>query len=469
MEYYGDDSPIAALATGAGENALAIIRTSGKNCLQLLSSLFSNPQKLLSAPGNSVVLGWILSNPSPLSNEEGEAERVDQVLISVFRAPKSFTGEDCADISCHGGSATVNGVLSSLRAAGFRDSLRGEFTFRAFMNGKIGLTQVESVMEIVSSRTERSLQNAVKRLSGALEREISAIKEHLVEALAAVEIFLDYSEDEIPDNEDEKSGALPKKPLVQDCLQRLRELSASFHMERLYQDGASVVIAGRPNAGKSSLFNRLVKQDRSIVADAPGTTRDYIEAYIAVQGVPIRLVDTAGLRKTENAVERIGVEYTQNLTKSADVLIYVVDGVEGLTVEDRVFLDGVSSAQATEAEKVITVFNKADLLEQAGCLCVSAKTGQGLDDLAQAIVQALRVSGDESTTSVGIASVRQKDLIDSAVDCLSSALALSEKREPLDVIAPLVRTAIDALGEITGQVSTADILETMFSKFCVGK
>jgi tRNA modification GTPase len=469
MEYYGDDSPIAALATGAGENALAIIRTSGKNCLQLLATLFSNPQKLLSAPGNSVVLGWILSNPSTLSNKADEAERIDQVLISVFRAPKSFTGEDCADISCHGGSATVNGILSSLRAAGFRDSLRGEFTFRAFMNGKMGLTQAESVMEIVSSRTERSLQNAVKRLSGALEREIRTIKERLVEALAAVEIFLDYSEDEIPDNEDEKFGVLPKKPLIKDCLQRLRGLSASFHMERLYQDGASVVIAGRPNAGKSSLFNRLVKQDRSIVADAPGTTRDYIEAYIAVQGVPIRLVDTAGLRKTENAVERIGVEYTQNLTKSADVLIYVVDGVQGLTAEDRIFLDGVSGAHATEAERVITVFNKADLLKQAGCLCVSAKTGQGLDDLAQAIVQALRVSRDESTTSVGIASVRQKDLIDSAVDCLSSALALSEKREPLDVIAPLVRTAIDALGEITGQVSTADILETMFSKFCVGK
>jgi tRNA modification GTPase len=465
MEYYGDDSPIAALATGVGENALAVIRTSGKNCLQLLATLFSNPQKLLSAPGNSVVLGWILSNPSTLSNEADEAERIDQVLISVFRAPKSFTGEDCADISCHGGSATVNGVLSSLRAAGFRDSLRGEFTFRAFMNGKIGLTQAESVMEIVSSRTERSLQNAVKRLSGALEREIRAIKEHLVEALAAVEIFLDYSEDEVSDDEDEKFGVLPKKPLIKDCLHRLRGLSASFHIERLYQDGASVVIAGRPNAGKSSLFNRLIKQDRSIVADAPGTTRDYIEAYIAVQGVPIRLVDTAGLRKTENAVERIGVEYTQNLTKSADVLIYVVDSVEGLTAEDTVFLD----THATEAEKVITVFNKADLLKQAGCLCVSAKTGQGLDDLAQAVVQALRVSGDESATPVGIASVRQKDLIDSAVDCLSSALALSKNREPLDVIAPLVRTAIDALGEITGQVSTADILETMFSKFCVGK
>ncbi|MDR0785089.1 MAG: tRNA uridine-5-carboxymethylaminomethyl(34) synthesis GTPase MnmE [Treponema sp.] len=464
MEYYGDDSPIAALATGVGENALAVIRTSGKNCLQLLASVFSNPQKLLAAPGHSVVLGWILSSHKP-------AERIDQVLVSVFRAPKSFTGEDCADVSCHGGSATTTGVLSSLRAAGFRDSLRGEFAFRAFMNGKIDLTRAESIMEIVSSRTEKSLQNAVKRLSGALEREIRAIKERLVEALAAVEIFLDYSEDEVSNDEDEKSGALPKKPLISDCLQRLQELSASFRVERLYQDGASVVIAGRPNVGKSSLFNRLLKQDRSIVTDAPGATRDYIEASIAVQGVPIRLVDTAGLRETEDAVERIGVEYARNLAKSADALLYIVDGEAGLTAEDEGFLDGVSRERVIDPGKVIIVFNKADLVSErdAGRLFVSAKTGQGLDDLAQAVVQFLRVSGDESATLVGVASARQKDLVDRAVDCLSSALVLSEKKEPLDVIAPLVRTAVDALGEITGQVSTADILETMFSKFCVGK
>jgi tRNA modification GTPase len=323
-------------------------------------------------------------------------------------------------------------------------------------------------MEIVSSKTEKSLQNAVRRLSGALEREIRSIKDRLVEALAAVEIALDYSEDELPNGEDEQFGALPKKPLIKDCFQSLQELSASFRMERLYQDGAVVVIAGRPNAGKSSLFNRLLKQDRSIVTDAPGTTRDYIEAAVAVQGIPIRLVDTAGLRETENMVERIGVEYTRNLMESADALLYVVDGVEGLTAEDGAFLDN-ADARLTNTGKVIIVFNKADLLTERGAdrLFVSAKTGQGLDDLVQAVVQVLRV--DPAAAPVGIASARQKDLIDSAVDCLSSALALSENREPLDVIAPLVRNAVDALGEITGQVSTADILETMFSKFCVGK
>jgi tRNA modification GTPase len=458
MEYYGDDSPIAALATGAGETALAIIRTSGKNCLQLLASVFSNPKKLLSAPGNTIVLGWILSASS---------ERVDQVLVSVFRAPRSFTGEDCADVSCHGGSASVNRILSSLRAAGFRDSLRGEFSFRAFINGKIDLTRAESIMEIVSSKTEKSLQNAVARLSGALEKEISSIKESLVDALAALEILLDYSEDEV--DEDGKTDALPKKPLVEDCLQRLQALAASFRVERLYQDGASVVIAGRPNAGKSSLFNRLLKQDRAIVADAPGTTRDYIEAHIAVQGVPIRLIDTAGLRETKNATERIGVEYAQRLAESADALVYVVDASEGLTAEDRAFLDKVRDTYSAGA--VITTFNKADLLtkKDGGQLFVSAKTGEGLDGLTQAVAQALRASGDEAPTPVSVASARQKDLIDEAVDCLTSALALSERKEPLDVIAPLVRAALDALGEITGQTSTADLLETMFNKFCVGK
>ncbi|MDR0643698.1 MAG: tRNA uridine-5-carboxymethylaminomethyl(34) synthesis GTPase MnmE [Treponema sp.] len=471
-EYYGDDSPIAALATGAGENALAVIRTSGKNCLQLLASVFSNPKKLLSAPGNSVVLGWILLNPLNSSNLlNGTAERIDQVLVSVFHAPKSFTGEDCADISCHGGSATVNGILSRLRAAGFRDSLRGEFTFRAFMNGKIDLTQAESIMEIVSSKTEKSLRNAVRRLSGVLEKEIRSIKEQLVEVLAAVEIFLDYSEDEVSVDEGEKPGALPKKPMAADCLRRLREFAESFCMERLYQDGASVVIAGRPNAGKSSLFNRLLKQDRSIVADAPGTTRDYIEASIAVQGIPIRLIDTAGLHETEDAVEKIGVERAQDLAKSADAMVYVIDGAEGQTAEDEIFLAHFHHTHVRDAGKVITVFNKADLVakKSAERLFISAKTGQGLDNLVQALAKALCVSSGASQTTAGIASVRQKALIDKAIDSLSSALALSEKKEPLDIIAPLVRIAVDALGEITGQVSTADMLETMFGKFCVGK
>jgi len=479
MRAYGDTCPIAAQAS---QGALALIRTSGECSLELLSKVFSRPKALLDAPGYSIVHGWI-NDGSP----------VDEVLVSVYRAPRSYTGEEGADISCHGGSAAVKTVLEILRKAGFQDALPGEFTFRSFMNGKIDLTRSESVMELVSSKTKTGLEHAVKRLSGALDKEITAIRDSLLEAVSAVELYLDYPEDEIDGAETALYHVAAEKALI-----RLRELSASYRRERLYQEGALAVIVGRPNAGKSSLFNALLNEDRSIVTEIPGTTRDWIEGAMSLDGIPLRLADTAGFRTvfankmdvsglkeadkvSEAEVE--GIKRSRSLAEEADIILYTVDGSEGLNTEDEIFL-------AEHAERVVLVWNKADLQEPTEHIrknfaplnknrpplaAISAKNGKGLEKLCAFMAdlvmrkESLALEGGLEGASAGLGTQRQKELTEKAASFLQEALDAAKKEEPLDMIALLLRESLNALGEITGEVSSADILETMFNRFCLGK
>ncbi|MDR1932962.1 MAG: 50S ribosome-binding GTPase, partial [Spirochaetales bacterium] len=335
--------------------------------------------------------------------------------------------------------------------------------------------------------------HAVQRLSGALEKEIRDIKELLVNVLAETELFLDYSGDDgVSDTDhagDEETGRLPGRPLAEEALSRLKTLAASWRRERLRQDGALAVIAGRPNAGKSRLFNLLIREERSIVTDIPGTTRDWIEAWISAEGVPIRLADTAGLRNMRGVskadqVEKIGMERSRELLDEADLILYVIDGTAGITGEDWDLLCAYTQASAAKVSSVLALWNKADKVPLPAAaefsaggvflrpLSVSAKTGEGIPALMEAISAALETSEERAAargTSPGIAALRQKELIDAALAGTEEALALAAKAEPLDLIAPLLREAVNSLGEITGEVSSADILETMFSRFCVGK
>jgi tRNA modification GTPase len=468
-DFYGDEAPIAAIATAPGSSALGLIRCSGKGAVELAAAVFSNPEKLLNAGGNTVLHGWIVAHN----------EKIDEVLVSVFHGPKSYTGEDSLDISCHGGGAAARGVLEALRSAGFRNALRGEFTFRAFMNGKLDLTRCESVMELVSARTDAGRRHAVQRLSGVLEKEINEIKKLLITALSGAEIFLDYSEDEIGGGEDEAAGRLPKRQLVEQALERLQKLAVSWQRERIYQEGILTVIAGRPNAGKSSLFNLLLKEERSIVTEIPGTTRDWIEAWISIAGVPLRLADTAGLRESDDPVEKLGVERSRSLLQAAELVLYVIDGAAGITKEDIAFINGIGQDGGKE-RKVLLLWNKADIAAQpcqiayAGAVSVSAKTGSGMAELSGAIAalvgrMAENAAEAENSPEAALGSSRQKNLVETATAALEEALGLADAAEPLDLIAPLLREAVNALGEITGEVSTADILEEMFGSFCVGK
>jgi tRNA modification GTPase len=483
---YGDRGSIAALATSRSGSALALIRTSGggsggegPNALELLAKIFSEPQRLLKTPGNSVVHGWIV--------DPERCEKLDEVLVSVYRGPKSYTGEDGADISCHGGPATVRAVIKALKTAGFRDSLPGEFTFRAFMNGKLDLTRCESVMELVSAKSDKGRRQAVRRLAGTLEKEINGIKTLLVQVLSGVEISLDYSEDEMDLPASEGEAAFPDRALALEAKDRLKSLAESWRMERLYAGGALVVIAGRPNAGKSSLFNVLLKEDRSIVTGIPGTTRDWIEAAVSAEGIPLRLADTAGLREPapvqpEDAgmagtVERIGIERSRELLKEADLVLYVIDGALGISREDRNYLREFEN-EGGKKIPVLALWNKADIASPPRnpklpeLIKISAKTGEGTAALLKAIPEALEkaacLAGPERS-GTGPGSERQKDLICAALASVEEALALADRGGALDLIAPLLREGINCLGEITGEVSTADILETMFSRFCAGK
>jgi tRNA modification GTPase len=323
---YGGDEPITAFATAVGNSALTLIRCSGKGAIDLASSVFA-PERLKDAEGNTVLHGWIVS----------ANEKIDEVVVSVFRAPKSYTGADSLDICCHGGASAGKAVMDALKKAGFRDALPGEFTFRAFTNGKLDLTKAESVMELVSAKTDTSRRHAVARLCGSLETEIGEIRKLLVQVLSGAEIYLDYSEDEISADADEAEGKLPNQDTALDALARLKKLSASWRIERIFQEGVTVVIAGRPNSGKSSLFNALLKEDRSIVTEIPGTTRDWIEAYVSVEGIPVRLIDTAGLRESADSVEKIGVQRSRELLKEAELVLYLIDGAQGVTKEDTAF------------------------------------------------------------------------------------------------------------------------------------
>jgi tRNA modification GTPase len=378
--------------------------------------------------------------------------------------------------------------MEALRAGGFRDALPGEFTVRAFMNGKLDLTRSESVMELVCATTDKGRGYAIQRLSGLLETEINRIKKLLTVVLAGAELYLDYSEDEVSVDTDEKAGILPGQEQARTALEQLRALGETWNRQRIYQEGITAVIAGRPNAGKSSLFNYLLKEDRSIVTEIPGTTRDWIEASVSIEGIPVRLADTAGIRESTDTVEALGVQRTRELLDSAELILYLIDGAEGITAEDRMFLGEYDSAPlqnektgAARRRPMLLLWNKADInplpANTAECYIIeiSAKTGKGVAELSRALAESvLSYAEDPDETGshaqeAALGSSRQKNLVDAAIAALEEALSLACRGEPLDLIAPLLRDAINALGEITGEVSTADILEEMFSRFCVGK
>ena len=459
---YTPEEPIAAIATALAPSALALIRLSGKNCISLLSKVFSRPKALNQAEGNTIVYGWIVNTENP-----EEKQPVDEVLVSVFRAPKSYTGEEMAEISCHGGISPVTAIFNLLLKNGFRTALPGEFSFRAFVNGKSDLTKSEAVKEIIDSKTDASRSLAVGRLSGNLFNEIQSIKEKIISTIASIEVELEYPEDE------ENFSDSFDSTLLEQAKDSLTELSKSWQSQKLYQDGARIILCGKTNAGKSSLFNALLKEERAIVSDIEGTTRDWIESWVSFDGIPARLFDTAGLRITDDVIEQRGVEMTKDLTQDADIILYLVDSTKSEAQEDIDFINSFNGKIP-----VIKVLNKIDILEnkkskddslELPVVKISAKTGFGISDLIKEVKNTLVKSTKSERTQAGLGSERQKQAVDEALDSVNHALEVSCADFTMDAVVQDLEDALSFLAEITGETTPDDILGNIFANFCVGK
>ena len=453
---YAPEEPISSIATALAPAALGIVRVSGTDCIELVSKVFSRPKALLEAPGNTLVYGWIVD----------QRQKIDEVMLSVYRAPKSFTGEDMVEISCHGGPAVVTAIQNLMLKSGFRQANRGEYTFRAYINGKTDLTKAEAVKEIIDSHTDTSRSHAAGRLAGSLFAEIDSIKKLIIDTLASIEVEIEYPEDEetIADTFDRKD--------IEIAIKRLQSLVDSWQGEKLYQDGARVVLAGRTNAGKSSLFNAILKEERAIVSDIEGTTRDWLESWASINGIPVRLFDTAGLRETSDQIEAQGVEISRNLVHDADVVLYLVDSQQGLIKEDLDFIEHCT-------EPLIIVETKIDKdgenrenieIKESFSVCkISSKTGEGIAELFNQISAILTAGLSSERQQAGLGSARQKESVAEALESVKHALVSADDNYTLDAVVQDLEDAIDSLGEVTGDVTPDDVLGSIFANFCVGK
>ncbi|MDY3886163.1 MAG: tRNA uridine-5-carboxymethylaminomethyl(34) synthesis GTPase MnmE [Treponema sp.] len=456
---YAPEEPICAIATALAPSALGIIRCSGKNSISLVSKIFSRPKALLSAAGNTLVYGWILFNNS----------KIDEVMLSVYRAPKSFTGEEMIEISCHGGVGVVSEIFQILLKSGFRQAERGEFTFRSFINGKADLTKAEAIREIIESKTQESRSHAAGRLSGNLFQEINSIKQLIIDTLAAIEVEIEYPEDEETIADNFNSSKLKEAEI------RLSKLNDSWKSEKLYQDGVRLVLCGKTNAGKSSLFNAILKEERAIVSDIEGTTRDWIESFASIEGLPARLFDTAGIRETQDLIEAQGVQLTKNLSEDADLILYTVDSKQGLTNDDETFLKQIK-------KPFILVWNKSDLNQNISLskeqkeafpffkseVKISAKTQEGFSELYKKIRDSFAQNLSTDRNQAGLGSSRQKKSVEEALEAIQHAIKTSGDYA-LDAVVQDLEDSLDALSEITGEICADDILSSIFSNFCVGK
>jgi tRNA modification GTPase len=451
---------IAAIATALGESGIAVVRVSGPDAVRIVGVLARAAPTLSRVASHTVHHAW-------LHDESGDI--LDEALVTVMRAPRTYTGEDVVEIGVHGGPVPARRVLRAVLAAGARLADRGEFTKRAFLNGRMDLSQAEAVVDLVRARTERSADAALAALAGRLAARTVAVEERLWDLLARLEVNLDFSEDVEAVSRDEIGG------LLGDCAAELEELRRRAPWGRRLREGATVVLVGRPNVGKSSLFNALLEDERALVNETPGTTRDYLEAWIDLAGIPVRLLDTAGLREGGGTVETEGVRRAQAQEAVADLRIVILDAAEGWTAADREILAEMSGRAR------LLVWNKIDLArppadggsEGGGGeevdLHVSAKTGEGVLALREGIGKRLvRGVGREPADEV-VPSERHEDAIRRAVASLELAHRSFAAGETEEFLAGDVRDAIEALGEITGRTVGEDILERIFCQFCIGK
>ncbi len=451
---------IAAISTPlGGEGSIAVIRISGPRALDITSRIF-NPTTDGDFLANTLRHGWIMDR----------AKRVDEVMVAFMAGPKSYTGEDVVEISCHGGPAVVKNILQLVICGGARLAERGEFTKRAFLSGKIDLTQAEAVIDLIRARTKEASILHASHLSGSLSSRLMAVREELKAFLAQMEASIDFP-DEISE-----IGRKQARSVIINAMKSISGMISTADMGRIFREGVAIAIAGRPNVGKSSLMNALLRHERAIVHEDPGTTRDTIEETINIRGIAARIVDMAGIRDTKYKVESQGVEKAFKALADADLAVVVIDASEKLTQEDK------SVIERTEDMKRIFVLNKIDKKQVSKMEHLKAMTGKdsavvevsalkntGIDVLEGAIFK--EVSGDKSVArNIDVMiNLRQKQCLSRANECLAKALGSVKEGMETDCVAIDLRGALAAMGEVTGEAVGAEVIDAVFERFCVGK
>lgn len=456
---------IAAVSTPMGEGAIAIVRLSGDEAIQIADRIFRSPsgKKLMKEQSHTIHYGH-LANPAT-------GEVVEEVMVSLMKAPKTFTREDVVEVNCHGGLVAVQRVLQLVLKEGARLAEPGEFTKRAFLNGRIDLSQAEAVMDLIRAKTDRAMNVALNQMEGKLSRLIGDLRQALLETLAQVEVNIDY-----PEYDDVEEVTIPlmieKGTWVKNEIDQLLRTSSQG---KILREGLSTVIVGRPNVGKSSLLNSLVQENKAIVTDIAGTTRDIIEEYVNVRGVPLRLVDTAGIRETEDIVERIGVERSRQVLKEADLILLVLNSSEGLTIEDERLFEAIAGMDAiivinkTDLPQKIDLTKVRELSNNGKLVTTSLLKDEGVDELEEAIAGLFFEGNLESGDFTYVSNARHIALLHNAKATIEDAIGAAEAGVPVDMIQIDVIRTWEILGEIIGDTVQESLINQLFAQFCLGK
>ncbi|WP_058300980.1 tRNA uridine-5-carboxymethylaminomethyl(34) synthesis GTPase MnmE [Gorillibacterium timonense] len=456
------EDTIAAISTPLGEGGIAVIRVSGPEAVEQADRLFRPADKLKNAASHTVHYGHIAD---PLTGET-----VEEVLVTVMLAPRSFTMENVVEIGCHGGLVSVKRVLDLLLAGGVRLAEPGEFTKRAFLNGRIDLTQAEAVIDVIRAKSDKAHKVALKQVEGSLSQKVKKLRQQLVEVMAHLEVNIDYPEHDV----EELTTAFIRDKGT-DAIRQVGALLKSAGEGKLIREGITTAIVGRPNVGKSSLLNALAQENRAIVTDIPGTTRDVIEEYVTMNGIPLKLLDTAGIRETEDVVEKIGVERSLGALDEADLILFVLNANESLNDDERRLLKELHS------RPTLVILNKTDLPEQVDMQVVSewypaerivrmsVLEEEGLDRLEKAVTDLFFLGDVEGSDFTYVSNVRHIQLLRQANEALQDAVAAADQYVPIDMIQIDFRRAWEFLGEIVGDQMADSLVDQIFSQFCLGK
>lgn len=460
-----DIDTIAAISTPLGEGAIGIVRLSGPDAFNIIDKVFKSPsgKKLSEVNSHTIHYGHIVDPKTK--------ETIEEVMVSVMKAPKTFTREDVVEINCHGGILSVNRVLQLVITNGARLAEPGEFTKRAFLNGRIDLSQAEAVMDLIRAKTDRAADVALEQLDGRLSRLIKRLRQEILEVLAQVEVNIDFPE--YDDVEEMTNNMFKQKALY--VQKEIEKLLRTAQQGKILREGLKTVIIGRPNVGKSSLLNTFVQENKAIVTDIPGTTRDVIEEYVNVRGVPLKLVDTAGIRETEDIVERIGVERSRKVLQEADLILLLLNYNDPLTDEDRRLFDTIHGMDAiivinkTDLEKRIDLDEVKKLAGNRKIIHLSVREEKGIDELEETISNMYMTGEIENDDFTYISNARHVALLNQALQSINDALSALENDMPVDLVQIDMTKAWELLGEIIGESVHDELINQLFSQFCLGK